>query len=108
QPEGPIIAKNSPVFTCKLILFRAVVSTSSVRKTFESFSVFIIAMYYIMYVSMSFLFIVHGRQSTVGYRLLGFYVIHFGNRCFGLLIQHPPSDIPHLTSDIRHPTSSSS
>ena len=42
QPEGPMIATNSPFFTSSETLFNAVVSTSSVRNTLLKFSIFII------------------------------------------------------------------
>src|SRR5690606_16530120 len=45
QPDGPIIATNSPLFTCMFTLFSAVVSTSSVRNTFESSIVLIMVFF---------------------------------------------------------------
>lgn len=45
QPEGPIIATNSPCLISILTLFNAQVSTSSVRKTFCKFSVLIMAIF---------------------------------------------------------------
>ena len=42
QPDGPIMATNSPSSTVKDTLFKAIVSTSSVRNDLQRFSTFII------------------------------------------------------------------
>jgi hypothetical protein len=47
QPEGPIMATNSPVLTSKLTLERAVVSTISVRKILDKLTVRIINIVFI-------------------------------------------------------------
>lgn len=44
QPEGPMIATNSPVWISKETLLRAIVSTRSVRKIFLRFFISILAM----------------------------------------------------------------
>ena len=53
QPEGPMMATNSPSFTSKLTPFKAVVSTASVRKIFVNSSILIIV-FYLIYIVHSF------------------------------------------------------
>lgn len=55
QPDGPIMATNSPSSTVKDTLFKAIVSTSSVRNDLQRFSTLSFLIFYFLPFTFNFI-----------------------------------------------------